>query len=62
MTAILLCGLLLLSPGQGSMMATAPPSETQDFLNAVDLSAWDDFFARMENTELRTRLRDPISI
>ena len=51
MMALLLCGLLLLSPVDGGPTASEPPSETEDILNAVDLSAWDDLFSRMEGTE-----------
>lgn len=51
MTALLLCGLLLLSPVDVGPSATAPPAEAEDLLNAVDLSAWDDFFTRLEGTE-----------
>lgn len=44
---ILLCGLLLLSPVE----ATPPPAETGELIDAVDLSAWDDFFLKLEGTE-----------
>ena len=47
MTALLLSGLLLLSP----LEATPPPTETEDLISAVDLSPWDDFFAGLEGTE-----------
>ncbi len=50
MTILLVCGLLLFSPADGPA-ATLPPTETSDFLDAVDLSAWDDFFSRLEGTE-----------
>ncbi len=51
MTMLLLCGLLLLSPVDHSPVATPPPTEIEDLLNAVDLSAWDDYFSQMEGTE-----------
>lgn len=51
MTALLLCGLLLLSPADAGPAATLPPAQTEEFLEAVDLSAWDQFFSRMEETE-----------
>ena len=50
MTILLVCGLLLFSPAEGPA-ATLPPTETSDFLDAIDLSAWDDFFSRLEETE-----------
>ncbi len=51
MTVILLCGLLLLAPADTGLTMTPPPAETEDILDAVDLSAWDDLFSRMEGTE-----------
>ena len=51
MTTLLLCGLLLLSPTDLVPTATVPPSETEDILEAVDLTPWDDLFARMEDGE-----------
>lgn len=51
MTALLLCGLLLLSPADAGPAATAPPAEAEDVLEAVDLAAWDDLFAGLEQTE-----------
>lgn len=48
MTLLLLCGLLLFSPEPA---ATLPPTETEDIFNAVDLSAWDEFFMDMEGAE-----------
>ena len=50
MTVLLVCGLLLFSPAEGPA-ATLPPTETSDFLDAIDLSAWDDFFSCLEETE-----------
>ena len=50
MTILLVCGLLLFSSAEGPA-ATLPPTETSDFLDAIDLSAWDDFFSRLEETE-----------
>ena len=47
MTALLLCGVLLLAPVE----ATPPPTETGDIMNAVDLSAWDDLFLGLDGTE-----------
>ena len=47
MMAMLLCGLLILSPAQ----TTPPPTEAGEFVDAVDLDAWDDFFSRLEGTE-----------
>ena len=47
MTMLLLCGLLLLSPAE----ATPPPAEAEELIDAVDLSAWDDFFLKLEGTE-----------
>ncbi len=55
MMAMLLWGLLLLAPVDTGAEATPPPTESTDILNAVDLSAWDDFFSRMEGTELWQR-------
>ena len=50
--ALLLSGLLLLSPlDPGSAQVTPPPAEVEDVLEAVDLAAWDDLFSRMEQTE-----------
>ena len=40
MRALLLCGLLLLSPLDGPA-ATLPPTDTGDVLDGVDLAAWD---------------------
>lgn len=51
MRALLLSGLLLLSP----LEATPPPTETEDLLSAVDLTPWDDFFAGLEGTEIWQR-------
>lgn len=51
MRALLLCGLLLLSPVDPVPAATPPPTEAEDILEAVDLSAWDDLFARMADGE-----------
>ncbi len=51
MMALLLCGLLLLSPADAVPAATPPPTEAEDILDAVDLTAWDDLFAAMEATE-----------
>ncbi len=51
MNVLLLCGLLLLSPLEATPSATLPPTETEEYLDAVDLSPWDDFFARLEGTE-----------
>ena len=50
MRALLLCGLLLLSPLDGPA-ATLPPTDTGDVLDGVDLAAWDEFFSRLEGTE-----------
>ena len=50
MRALLLCGLLLLSPLNGPA-ATLPPTDTGDVLDGVDLAAWDEFFSRLEGTE-----------
>lgn len=50
MTVLLLCGLLLLSPMDG-VVPTPPPTETEDVLNAMDLSPWDDFFSTLEEGE-----------
>lgn len=49
--ALLLSALLLLSPVDGGSPKSEPPAETEDILNAVDLSAWDELFSRMEGTE-----------
>ena len=51
MTVFLLCGLLLLAPADTGPTATLPPAQTDEYLEAVDLSAWDQFFSRMEETE-----------
>lgn len=51
MKALLLCGLLLLSPVGAIPASTPPPTETEDILNAVDLSPWDDYYAGLEDTE-----------
>lgn len=51
MRALLLCGLLLLSPADAGPAATLPPSETEDLLEAIDVTAWEDFFLRLEDTE-----------
>ena len=48
MRALLLCGLLLLAPVDTGPAATLPPAETSEYLDAVDLSAWDDFFLSQE--------------
>ena len=55
MMTLLLCGLLLFSPGDSLPAATAPPTETEDILEAVDLSGWDDLFARMADGEVWQR-------
>lgn len=51
MMTLLLCGLLLFSPGDAVPAATAPPAEAEDILEAVDLTAWDNLFSRMEDGE-----------
>ena len=51
MMAVLLCGLLLFSPVETGPAATLPPAETEDVLDAMDLSAWEDFFFNMEDAE-----------
>ncbi len=51
MTALLLCGLLLLAPAGGDPAVTPPPREADEILDAVDLSAWDDFYLTMEEAE-----------
>lgn len=47
MTALLLCGLLVLAPVE----ITPPLTEAGELAETVDLSAWDDFFSRLEGTE-----------
>ena len=51
MMALLLCGLLLLSPADTVPVATPPPTEAEDVIEAVDLAPWDDLFSRMEDGE-----------
>lgn len=51
MMALLLSGLLLFAPADAVPVATSPPAEAEDVLEAVDLAAWDDLFSRMERTE-----------
>lgn len=51
MMALLLSGLLLLSPVSAAPVPTAPPTEAEDLLDAVDLAPWDSFFAAVEGTE-----------
>ena len=51
MRALLLCGLLLFAPADAGPAATLPPTETEDLLEAIDLTAWDDFFLRLAGTE-----------
>ena len=51
MMVLLLSGLLLFSPAEPNPAVTLPPAEAEDVLEAVDLSAWDDLFSRMEQTE-----------
>lgn len=51
MRALLLCGLLLLSPVDTGPTATLPPLETEDYLDALDLTAWDEFFSDQGETE-----------
>ena len=51
MRTLFLCGLLLLAPVDATPASTPPPAEPEDYLNAVDLSAWDDFFTNLEETE-----------
>ena len=51
MRALLLCGLLLLAPAEVGPAATPPPTETEEFLDAVDLTVWDNFFSTLEGTE-----------
>ena len=51
MMALLLCGLLLLSPADTVPVATPPPTAAEDVIEAVDLAPWDDLFSRMEDGE-----------
>ncbi len=51
MMAVLLCGLLLLSPVNGGPEPTPLPTEAEDILEAVDLSAWENFFFDMHGAE-----------
>ena len=51
MKVLLLCGLLLLAPAEVGPAPTVPPTQTEELLDAVDLSAWDVFFSRLEGTE-----------
>ena len=51
MMTLLLCGLLLFSPGDTMPVTTPPPTEAEDVLEAVDLTPWDDLFAHMEDGE-----------
>ena len=51
MRALLLCGLLLLAPMDPTPAPTPPPTEAEEYLDAVDLSPWDDLFSSMEGTE-----------
>ncbi len=51
MRMLVLWGVLLLAPFDAGPAVTPPPTETEDVLNAVDLSPWDDFFAGLEGTE-----------
>ena len=53
MRALLLCGLLLLAPMDPTPAPTPPPTEAEEYLDAVDLSPWDDVFSSMEGTEWR---------
>ena len=50
MRALLLCGLLLLSPADMGPAAT-PPADAEEYLDAMDLTAWDDYFSRLEGVE-----------
>ena len=60
MSTLLLCGLLLLAPADTGPTATLPPAQTEEYLAAVDLSAWDRFFSRLEGTEPWQRPSDLI--
>ena len=51
MKALLLCGLLLLAPVDPTPAPTPPPTDAEEYLDAVDLSPWDDLFSSMEGTE-----------
>ena len=51
MTTLLLCGMLILSSVNAAPVTTPPPTETEELLDAVDLSAWDRFFLGVEGTE-----------